>query len=198
LWVIADEIYSELLYDGRRFTSIARFGPEIASRAVVIDGVSKTYAMTGWRIGYAAGPTEVISGMAKLQSHSTSNATSISQWASVAALRMPDAELAPRLDAFAGRRDEVLQRLERLPGVSFVKPQGSFYVFPNVSGCFGGTVDSGEACARYLLERAGVALVPGEAFGSSAHVRLSYAVSLERIREGMDRIAEALAALSVG
>jgi len=198
IWVVADEIYSELLYDGRSFASIAGSGPEIAARTVVIDGMSKSYSMTGWRIGYAAGPKEVISGMAKLQSHSTSNATSISQWASVAALGMPRAELLRRVEEFARRREEILRRLNELPGVTCVKPQGAFYVFPNVSGCFGGEIESGEACARFLLERAGVAVVPGEAFGSSEHIRLSYATSLDRIGEGMDRIAEALEARAVG
>jgi aspartate/methionine/tyrosine aminotransferase len=195
LWVIADEIYSEMLYGGRRFTSIAALGPEIAARTIVIDGVSKTYSMTGWRIGYAAGPREVITGMSKLQSHSTSNATSISQWASVAALQMPDADLAPRLEAFTRRRGAILERLQALPGVTCVEPQGAFYVFPNVSGCFTTEFGSGDDFARYLLERANVAVVPGEAFGSPQHIRISYAVSMERIREGMDRIAEAFAAL---
>jgi aspartate aminotransferase len=195
LWVIADEIYSEMLYGGRRFTSIAALGPEIAARTIVIDGVSKTYSMTGWRIGYAAGPREVITGMSKLQSHSTSNATSISQWASVAALQMPDADLAPRLEAFTRRRGAILERLQALPGVTCVEPQGAFYVFPNVSGCFTTELGSGDDFARYLLERANVAVVPGEAFGSPQHIRISYAVSMERIREGMDRIAEAFAAL---
>ena len=198
IWVVADEIYSELLYDGRSFASIAGLGPEIAARTIVIDGMSKTYSMTGWRIGYAAGPQEIISGMAKLQSHSTSNATSISQWASVAALGMPRQQLASRVAEFARRREEVLRRLNELPGVSCVKPQGAFYVFPNVSGFFDGEIDSGDACTRYLLERANVAAVPGEAFGSPEHIRLSYATSLDRICEGMDRIAEALEARAVG
>jgi len=196
LWVIADEIYSELLYDGRQFSSIARLGSEICAQTVVIDGVSKTYAMTGWRIGYATGPKELIAAMSKIQSHSTSNATSVSQWASLEALHLADEEMAPRLQAFEERRDEVVKRMGQISGVSFVEPQGAFYVFPNVSGCFNDEITSGEDCARYLLERAGVALVPGEAFGSAAHVRLSYAVSLELVREGMDRIAEALSALA--
>ena len=198
IWVIADEIYSELLYDGRRFASIAGLGAEIAARTVVIDGVSKTYSMTGWRIGYAAGPADLIAGMSKLQSHSTSNATSISQWASVAALQMSDEELAVRRDEFALRRAELLRRLEALPGVSCVAPQGAFYAFPNVSGCFDGTIKSGDDCARYLLERSNVAVVPGEAFGSPEHIRISYAESMDRILEGMDRIAEALGALRKG
>jgi aspartate/methionine/tyrosine aminotransferase len=201
LWVLADEIYSRLLFDGRRFTSIAQLSPEMQQRTIIVDGMSKTYAMTGWRIGYAAGPAEVIAGMARLQSHSTSNATTISQWASLEALVAPQDEVERRVQEFQERRNEIVRRLSELPGVSCRLPEGSFYVFPNVSGCFGGrtgegTIDSGEALTRFLLERAKVAVVPGEAFGSAAHVRISYAASLERIREGMDRIAAALAGLT--
>ncbi len=174
---------------------MAQLGTEIASRTVVIDGMSKTYAMTGWRVGYAVGPKELISSMTKLQSHSTSNATSISQWASIEALRMPEDALAARVEEFARRRAEVLRRLEQLPGISCVPPEGAFYVFPNVSDYFQGTISSGEDVARYLLEQANVAVVPGEAFGSSDHVRISYAASMDRIREGLDRIAEALGRL---
>ncbi len=150
--------------------------------------------MTGWRVGYAAGPREVIDGMARLQSHSTSNATSISQWASLEALTGADDEIDRRVREFERRRDEVLARLEKIPGVRCNKPEGSFYVFPNVSGCFDETIRCGEDVARYLLEQARVAVVPGEAFGSADHVRISYAASMERIREGVGRIASALAA----
>ena len=198
LWVIADEIYSELVYDDRHFASIAEVGPEIAERTVVVDGMSKTYAMTGWRIGYAAGPREVIAGMSKLQSHSTSNATSVSQWASVGALSMSDEELAPRLVEFERRRVEIVRGLSRLPGVSCELPEGAFYVFPNISGLFNSSIRNGDDLARYLLEQANVAVVPGEAFGSSQHVRFSYACPFDQIGEGMARIEEALAALAVG
>jgi len=198
LWVIADEIYSELVYDNRRFASIAEVGPEIAERTVVVDGMSKTYAMTGWRIGYAAGPREVIAGMLKLQSHSTSNATSVSQWASVGALSMSDEELAPRLVEFERRRVEIVRGLSRLPGVSCELPEGAFYVFPNISGLFNSSIRNGDDLARYLLEQANVAVVPGEAFGSPQHVRFSYACPFDQIGEGMARIEEALAALAVG
>jgi len=201
LWVLADEIYSRLLFDGRRFTSIAQLSPEMQQRTIVVDGMSKTYAMTGWRIGYAAGPAEVIAGMARLQSHSTSNATTISQWASLEALVASQDEVERRVHEFQERRDEIVRRLGELPGVSCRLPEGAFYVFPNVSGCFGaptddGPIDSGEDLTRFLLERAKVAVVPGEAFGSAAHVRISYAASMERIREGMDRIATALTGLT--
>jgi aspartate aminotransferase len=197
IWVVADEIYSRLLFDGRRFTSMAQLGPRIRERTVLIDGMSKTYAMTGWRVGYAAGPRELLSAMGKIQSHSTSNATSISQWAGVEALRMTSDELEPRRAEFERRRNEIVEALRRLPGVTCRLPEGAFYAFPNVSGCFtddagSGAIKSGQDLARYLLEQARVAVVPGEAFGSPGNVRFSYAASLELVREGMDRVAAAL------
>jgi aspartate aminotransferase len=194
LWVIADEIYSRLLFDGRRFESIAQLGPEIRERTLLIDGMSKTYSMTGWRIGYAAGPTDLIHAMSKVQSHCTSNATSISQWASVEALRLPADEILRRSAAFQRRRDRIVERLRAIPGVRCVQPEGSFYAFPNVSGCSDRVAPFARDrdLAEYLLEEARVAVVPGEAFGSNAHIRLSYAVSLEKIDEGMSRIEEAL------
>jgi aspartate aminotransferase len=196
LWVLADEIYCKLIYDDAPFVGIAQLGTEIRDRTIVIDGVSKTYSMTGWRIGYAAGPAEVISAMGKLQSHSTSNATSISQWAAVEALRMSDAELQPRIDEFRARRDAMLRGIREIRGWSCALPEGSFYLFPNVAGCFGNDgkqpLQSGQDVARFLLEEARVAVVPGEAFGSPKHVRLSYALSMDGIRDGLERIARAL------
>jgi aspartate aminotransferase len=198
--VLADEIYSKLIYDGREFTAIASLGEAIRDRTVLIDGMSKTYSMTGWRVGYAAGPRDVIDGMGRLQSHSTSNVTSISQWATIEALGSPRDEVERRRDAFQERRDEIVRRLSDLPGVRCVMPEGAFYVFPNVSGCFctapdGERIDSGEALAGYLLREARVAVVPGDAFGAREHVRISYAASIDRIREGMDRIERALGTL---
>jgi aspartate aminotransferase len=198
LWIIADEIYSRLVYDGRKFTSIAEVSPEVRERTIVIDGVSKTFAMTGWRIGWAAGPKEVIGGMARIQSHSTSNATSIAQWASVEALRSATEEAAERAKEFELRRNEMVRLLRELPGVRCGMPDGAFYVFPHVAESFGERKGGGQAVrcgaelAAFLLERAKVAVVPGEAFGSADHVRFSYAVSVERIREGVGRVAEAL------
>jgi len=201
--VIADEIYSKLVYDDLRFTSIAELGAEIRERTLMINGMSKAYAMTGWRIGYAAGPKEVIAGMSRLQSHSTSNATSIAQWASIEALQTCDDEVERRRLEFEKRRNAIVERLQGLKNVECVRPEGAFYVFPNVSGWFGSragekTVTCGEDLATWLLERAKVAVVPGDAFGSPQHVRISYAVSLETIGEGMERIEEALAALADG
>ena len=183
IWVVADEIYSRLLYDGRRFTSIAALGDAMRERTVMINGMSKTWSMTGWRVGYAAGPREVIDGMARIQSHSTSNVTSISQWASLEALSAPRDEIDRRVAEFQRRRNEVVKRLRAIPGVRCCEPEGSFYVFPNVSGCFetGAArqgIRCGEDLARFLLEEARVAVVPGEAFGSRDHVRISYAASI--------------------
>ena len=201
LWVVADEIYEKLIYDGLEFASIASLGPEIKSRSVVINGMSKAYSMTGWRIGYAAGPPGVIAGMSKLQSHSTSNAASMGQWASVEALRDTDAEVEYRRQEFQRRRDVMLAGLETIPGITCDRPRGAFYAFPNVSGCFRRSdgdraIRSGEDFARFLLERARVAVVPGEGFGAAEHVRLSYAASLERVQEGVDRIRQAVGTLT--
>jgi aspartate aminotransferase len=156
--------------------------------------------MTGWRIGYAAGPKEIIAAMGRVQSHSTSNATSISQWASIEALKTDPATLAGMVREFQGRRDEVLRGLQEFPGVQCSSPAGAFYVFPNVGALLGRrrggrTIATAEDLAVYLLEEARVAVVPGEAFGAPGNIRISYAASVEQIREGMSRIGEALAAL---
>jgi len=203
IWVVADEIYSKLLFDGRSFTSIAALGSEIRDRTITVDGVSKTYSMTGWRIGWAAGPKEMITAMAKIQSHSTSNAATPSQWAAVEALRSSGEEVARRAAAFQERRDETLRLLREIPGLSCVVPEGTFYAFPNVSayladGGGGPEMKSGTDLAQYLLEQAKVAVVPGDAFGAPRHIRISFAVSLDRVREGMGRVAAALARLPRG
>ncbi|MBU2601377.1 MAG: pyridoxal phosphate-dependent aminotransferase [Actinobacteria bacterium] len=197
LIVIADEIYEKLLYDGRAFTSIASLGPEIKERTVVVNGMSKSYSMTGWRLGYAAGPRDVIDAMGKIQSHSTSNATSIAQWAGLEALRSAAPDVERMVGEFERRRDVMLDRLLAIPGVTCPRPAGAFYAFPNVSAYFGrshpgGTVDSALDLAAYLLEEALVAVVPGEAFGAPAYVRLSYATSVEKIEEGTGRMKAAL------
>lgn len=197
LWVIADEIYSRILFDGRRFVSIASVEPSMRHRTIVIDGASKTFAMTGWRVGWAAGPKEVIAAMARIQSHSTSNATSISQWATLEALASADEEVQRRAEAFQERRDVMLQLLTAIDGVACCVPHGSFYAFPNVSGLLrridgADGIRSSNDFATWLLERARVAVVPGEAFGAPGYLRVSFAVSVERIREGVARIATAL------
>jgi aspartate aminotransferase len=189
-----------MLYDGRRFVSIASLGPEIKERTVVINGVSKSFSMTGWRIGYAAASPEIISAMSRIQSHSTSNATSISQWAALEALESAGADVQRMVADFAQRRDAMHELVERLPGVTCSKPAGAFYLFPDVSSLFGSragerTIETAQDFAIYLLDTAAVAVVPGEGFGAPEHVRLSYAASLDRIREGMARIEQAVADL---
>jgi len=194
LWILSDEIYSRLLYDGRRFVSIATLGDSIRERTVMINGMSKAWSMTGWRVGWTAAAKPVIDGMAKLQSHSTSSVTTISQFASVEALNHCDEEIARRVEAFQQRRDRIVERLRRIDGVRCTVPEGAFYVLPDCGGRLermDGIADGAEL-AEFLLDRAQVAVVPGEAFGAAHHLRLSYAVSLERIDEGMDRIERAL------
>ncbi|MEW6573082.1 MAG: pyridoxal phosphate-dependent aminotransferase [Bacillota bacterium] len=200
IWVLSDEIYEKLVYDGAAHFSIASFGPEIKRQTVVINGVSKSYAMTGWRIGYAAAPAQVAKAMADLQSHSTSNPTSIAQAAAVAALSGPQEPVMEMLSAFAVRRKYILERLNAIPGINCRKPAGAFYAFPDVSACFGRrygdkSITSAADLATLLLEEAKVAVVPGIAFGNDSCLRFSYATSLESITEGMDRIATVISNL---
>ena len=197
LIVVSDEIYEKILYDGARHFSIAALGPDVAARTVVVNGVSKAYAMTGWRIGYGAGPKELITAMANIQSQSTSNPSSISQKAAVAALRGGDAFTRRMVGEFDRRRRLIVERLNKMPGISCRMPAGAFYAFPNVAGVFGRRSDRGAIAtaadlADYFLKEARVAVVPGEPFGSAAHLRLSYATSVEAITRGLDRMDAAL------
>jgi aspartate aminotransferase len=201
LAIISDEIYEKIVYDGVRHISIASLGPDVAARTVVVNGVSKAYAMTGWRIGYAAGPRDIITAMANIQSQSTSNPTSISQKAAVAALNGGDAFPKQMVREFDRRRRAIVDRLNKIPGVSCRMPTGAFYAFPNVSGLFGrrhakGTIASASDLAAYLLQEAKVTVVPGEPFGSGSHIRLSYATGLETITRGLDRIETAIRKLT--
>lgn len=195
--VITDEIYEKLAYDGFQVTSIASTAKEMKDNCVVLNGVSKAYAMTGWRIGYAAGPAPIIKAMTSIQSQSTSNPASISQWAAVEALNGTQAFIPAMVNEFAARRDTMVAALNGIGGVSAFKPQGAFYVFANVSGLYGKTA-SGRAIkgsadlAAWLLDVAGVAVVPGEAFGNDDYVRLSYATSMKNIAEGIQRICAAV------
>jgi len=200
IWVLSDEVYEKLIYDGAAHFSIASLGPEIKQQTVVVNGVSKSYAMTGWRIGYAAAPAPVAKAMADLQSHSTSNPTSIAQAAAVAALNGPQEAVAEMRSAFAARRTYILERLNGIPGINCPTPAGAFYAFPDVSAYFGRrwgekTISSASDLAAFLLEEAKVAVVPGIAFGNDRCLRFSYAASLEEIAEGMDRIAAAFGSL---
>ncbi|HLE40126.1 MAG TPA: pyridoxal phosphate-dependent aminotransferase [Nitrospirota bacterium] len=196
--VISDEIYEKLIYDGFRHVSIASLGPEIKNLTIVVNGVSKSHAMTGWRIGYAAGPKDVITAMANIQSQSTSNPTSISQKAAVEALRGPQDFIGTMNVEFDKRRRYMVDRLNKIKGVSCLMPVGAFYAFPRLSAFFGKRTTNGAVIRNsadlsvYLLEDAKVALVSGDAFGAKDHIRLSYATSMENIVKGVDRIEEAL------
>lgn len=200
IWILADEIYEKLTYDGHSHVSIASLSPELRMRTVLVNGLSKAYSMTGWRIGYAAGPREVISAMAKIQSHSTSNATSIAQYAGVAALEGPQGDLARMNAEMLRRRNTLLRRLNALDGVSCAEPHGAFYLFPNVRQLYerqfqGSLIRNSYGLSYYLLKHAHVAVVPGEPFGGEDNIRLSYATSMERLEEGMERIARAVETL---
>ena len=200
IWVIADEIYEKLIYDGQRFVSIASLNEKIKKLSVVINGFSKAFAMTGWRLGYAAGPREIIAACSKIQSHNTSNATSFVQKAGVVALKECAMDMERMRQEFERRRSAIVYRLRSLPEVSCASPSGAFYVMPNVTRYldreFGGApIRNTYGLSYYLLKEAHVAVVPGEAFGTDAHVRISFATSMERIEEGCRRIREALARL---
>jgi len=198
LFILSDEIYEYLVYDGIKHISPAQVLPEAKNWTLVVNGVSKSFAMTGWRIGYTAGPAEIISAMSNLQSHSTSNPTSIAMKAAYAALVQPAQAFPTMFKAFNERRNFVVSRLNEIPGVSCIKPEGAFYVFPNVAGLMGKVyrgklISTAMQLANYLLEEAHVAVVPGEAFGAEEYLRLSYATSMENLREGLERMANVLA-----
>ncbi len=190
--VLSDEVYDALVY-GEPFASIASLGREIYDLTVIAGAVSKAYAMTGWRIGFAAGPKSVIAAAGRLQSHSTSGANSIAQKAALAAITGDQSSVEEMRRAFDGRRQYMLGRLRAMEGISCPEPRGAFYTFPRISAYYGRTMD-GEAVSgsmafcTALLEYAKLALVPGAAFGNDEHVRLSYAASMEEISEAMDRL----------
>ncbi|MBI4620615.1 MAG: pyridoxal phosphate-dependent aminotransferase [Desulfobacterales bacterium] len=197
LIVISDEIYEEFVYDGLTFTSIASLGKEIKDLTIVVNGVSKAYSMTGWRIGYAGGPQEIISAMSKIQSQSTSNPTSIAQKASVEALTNSHDAVNTMVEEFNRRRKYMAERLNSIDGISCLNPMGAFYAFPRVSPLYekkfkGKTIQNSTGFADFLLDAARVAVVPGLAFGDDNHIRLSYATSFKNILMGMDRIEEAI------
>ena len=202
VWVMADDIYEHLAYDGFVFKTIAQVEPKLMERTLTVNGVSKAYAMTGWRIGYAGGPKSLIAAIGDIQSHSTSNACSISQAASVAALNGPQEFLLAWKKSFAGRRNLVVDALNEIPGITCLKPEGAFYVFPNIKALIGKKTPQGktiESCTdfcNYLLEEALVAAVAGSAFGMGGHFRISYATSEKVLSEAMVRIKKACAALS--
>jgi len=202
LLVVSDDIYRQLVYGDAAYHSIAAISPEIAKRTILVDGASKTYAMTGWRIGYTAGPLPLIKAMAKIQGQSTSNPTHVSQIAALAALTGPQDCVAEMRRAFDERRVAMVKLLRAIPGVKCREPKGAFYAFPDVSAYVGKTTPEGaildddvQLC-DWLVEVGKVAVVPGSGFGAPGFVRLSYACSMKNIETGLDRLGKALATLS--
>jgi aspartate aminotransferase len=202
VWVMTDDMYEHLAYDGFQFCTPAQVEPGLYDRTLTVNGVSKSYAMTGWRIGYAAGPEHLIAAMRKLQSQSTTNPCSISQWATVEALNGPQEFLAERNEAFRKRRDLVVAGLNACEGITCAVPEGAFYVYPSIAGCIGKTsaggtlIDTDEAFATALLEEHGVAVVFGAAFGLSPYFRISYATSDEVLSDACQRIQAFCAGLT--
>ena len=201
VWVMSDDMYEHLVYDDFKFCTPAEVEPALYERTLTVNGVSKAYAMTGWRIGYAAGPVEIIKAMGKIQSQSTSNPCSVSQWAAVEALTGPQDYIAENNKIFQRRRDLVVEMLNAAEGVECPVPEGAFYVYPSIAGCIGKTSEAGtviaddEAFATALLEEKGVAVVFGAAFGTSPCFRVSYATSDDALREACTRIQAFCASL---
>ena len=194
LWVVTDEIYEHLVYGDATFTSMPGLVPELAERSIVINGVAKTFAMTGWRVGWMVAPKDVIAAATNLQSHATSNVANVCQKAALAAVTGDMACVAAMRTAFDRRRRKMHELLSAMPGVSCAEPQGAFYAFPSFEKALGGDLgDSTLDLAANVLEKAKVAIVPGEAFGAPGYVRLSYALGDEQLEEGLGRIAELLA-----
>jgi aspartate aminotransferase len=199
-YILSDEIYEKIIYDDFEFTSVPSLSDKIKSKTILINGHSKSYSMTGWRIGYAAGPEDIIKEMAKVQSHSTSNASSISQAAAVEALLGPQESVEIMRKEFERRRNFLHAELSSINGIKCVKPSGAFYVFPDVASYFNKSnqsikIENSFDLAMYLLREAKVAVVPGSAFGAEGFLRLSYSTSLENLNEGVKRIKKALARL---
>ena len=194
VWILTDDMYEHLVYDNFVFATPAQVEPQLCERTLTMNGVSKAYCMTGWRIGYCAGPQQLIKAMTKIQSQSTSNPTSISQWAALEALTGPQDFIAAHNEHFKRRRDLVVKMLNEADGIECITPEGAFYVYPSCAGCIGKTapdgtaIDGDEAFAKALLEAEGVAVVHGGAFGLSPFFRISYATSDENLVEACERI----------
>ncbi|MCI6647636.1 MAG: pyridoxal phosphate-dependent aminotransferase [Oscillospiraceae bacterium] len=199
LYIISDEIYFKLLYDGRTFTSVAALGEEVKERTILINGVSKSYAMTGWRIGYAAAPANIAKVMSNFLSHSTGSASTISQWAAVEAFNGPQDTVEAMRKVFEERRNYIVQRMNSIDGVSCIEPEGAFYVMMNIEQLkgrtLGGTlIETSDDFAMAFLEKELVAVVPCTGFGAPDFVRWTYATSMENIKEGLDRLERFLKA----
>lgn len=192
LYVVSDEIYERLVYDGKKHVSIASLGDEIKEQTVVVNGMSKAYAMTGWRLGYAAGNEKIIKAMSSVQSHAVSHPSSITQYASTAALNGPQDDVEKMVAEFEKRRNYMYERMNSMEGISCVKPEGAFYVYADISNYLGkelcGTkLNSSLDFAQIMLEQGHVAVIPGAAFGTDNYIRLSYATSMETIKNGLDK-----------
>jgi aspartate aminotransferase len=194
---MSDDIYEKITYDDFEFTTPAQVAPDLTDRILTVNGLSKSFSMTGWRMGYAGGPKALIKAIAIIQSQSTSNPSSISQAASVAALRGDLSFLSARNDSFKQRRDFVVNALNQIDGIDCLTPEGAFYVYPSCAGLIGRktpdgkTIETDEDFVTYLLEKAGVACVQGAAFGLSPHFRISYATSMEILQNACARIQKA-------
>ena len=200
IFIISDEIYAKLIYDEVQFCSFAAIDQQFKKKVIIVSGVSKSYAMTGWRIGYAAAEQEIIAGANIMQSHSTSNACTLSQHAAIEALSGPQDSVNHMRDIYQERRDLIYSRVSGIPELSCKKPMGAFYLFPNISyythsGKTRMQLSDSVDLAEYLLEKTHVVVVPGSAFGSDDHIRISYSNSLENIEEGISRISKALSDL---
>ena len=201
-WIITDDIYRTLIYGDAKFFQPASISPEVRARTVIVDGVSKSFAMTGWRIGFAAAPKELVVAMGTLQGQSTTNAAAVSQAAALAAIEGPTDELETMRVEFDKRRKAMVKALREIPGVTCVEPKGAFYAFPDLSSFLGKKTPEGKKIendaqlCEYLIEAARVAVVPGSAFSAPGFIRLSYATSMKNVEEGVARIAAALPKLS--
>jgi len=199
--VATDDMYEKILFDGKKFATFAQVNPDLKDRTITLNGTSKAYCMTGWRIGFCAGPRHLIKAMAKVQGQSTSNPSSISQKAALAALQGPTDELDEMVKVYEARRTWLVEALNNIPGVDCITPDGAFYVFPSVAGWIGKTASDGTllkddvVICEWLLESAGVALVPGTEFGSPGQLRISYAVAQETLEDAVNRIAKAASSL---
>ncbi len=202
VWIMTDDIYEHILYDGRQFSTIAQIEPALKDRTLTINGVSKAYSMTGWRIGYGGAPAALVKAMTKLQSQSTSNASSISQAAATAALNGPQDFIAERTRIFQERRDLVVGELNTIPGLSCHLPEGAFYAFPSCAGVIGKKTPQGkilksdEEFVLYLLEQQNLAVIQGDAYGVSPFFRISFATSMSELKEGCRRLRLSSEALS--
>jgi aspartate aminotransferase len=202
VWLMTDDIYRTLLYGDAKFFQPATISPEVRAHTIIIDGVSKAFAMTGWRVGFTVAPKPVVEAMATLQGQSTTHAAAVAQAAALAAIEGPTDELEKMRVEFDKRRKAMVKALREIPGVTCVEPQGAFYAFPDLSVFLGKKTPDGKTIAtdgqlcEYLIEAARVAVVPGSAFGAPGYVRLSYATSMKNVEEGVKRMAEALPKLA--